>query len=107
MEQFSAFEEQFSAVEEQCVEDLQLDFTPLHDIVRIFSGFDKLLPTEKAFLMALEFIGYLIGKYRVVAQNGPDGEPLTQPTTELLQWLKSMWYQGKYDEINYGIWFTI
>lgn len=98
--------EQFRAFEEQCVEDLQLDFTPLHDIVRIFSGFDK-PPTEEQFLVALEFLGYMIGKYGVLAQEGPGGPLLTQPTAELLQWLKTMWYKGKYDEINYGIWFAL
>jgi hypothetical protein len=95
----------FGDIEAQCLEDLRLDYTPLHDIVRIFSGFEKLLPTEDEFLLALELLEYMINKHNVITYKGPGGPIINQPTTELMQWLKMMWYSGKYNEINYGIWF--
>ncbi len=97
--------EKFIVWERQCLEDLSLDFVPLHDIVRLFSGFEKLLPTESEYLLALEFLEYMMNKYNIISYEGPGNQVITKSTTELIQWLKAMWYIGKYEEINYEIWF--
>jgi hypothetical protein len=34
-----------------CLEHLNIDYMPLHDIVREFSGFEKLTPNEGEFIM--------------------------------------------------------
>lgn len=97
--------ENFGDIEEMCLEDLSLDYVPLHDIVRIFSGFEKLEPSNDEFILALEFLEYMINKYKLISYEGPGGDIITKPTVDLIQWLKFMWYSGKYNEINYGIWF--
>ena len=88
--------------------DVDVDYVPLHDMVRIFSGFYR-RPTEEDYLKALEFIGYLVDKYedRLEFSIGP-GELINKSPKELIEWLKEMWYAGKYrHNIDYGVWFDL
>ena len=93
----------FVKIEEQCIVQLNIDYVPLHDIVREFSGFDK-APTEADFLIALNFLEYLIIKYRLKCLIGPDLADFDKPVSELIAWLKNKWYSNEYEDINYAVW---
>ena len=90
-------------IEKNCVAHLDVDFMPLHDLVREFSGFDE-HPTEKEFLMALEFLEYLINSYNLKYLKGPEMIELGIPIKKLIENLKENWSSGRYEEINYTIW---
>ncbi len=95
----------FEEIEKRCIEDLSLDYVPLNDVVREFSGYEKLFPTEDEFLKSLDFLRYLIDKYNLKCYEGLGGAIITKSTDELMNWLKEKWHTNQYDQINYGIWF--
>jgi hypothetical protein len=97
----------FIKQEEEFLADVDVDYVSLHDMVRIFAGFYR-HPTEKDYLQALEFIWYLMEKYRsrLECSIGP-GDPINKSHEEVISWLKEMWYAGKYKEIDYGVWFDL
>jgi len=88
---------------------VEIDYVPFNDVVRIFSGYSKLIPTEEEYLQALDFLSYLSNKYgaRLKCLEGPDMQEMKKPIPELINWLKEMWYANKYKEINYGVWFDL
>lgn len=98
---------EYKKIEEQCIEHLGIDYLPLNDIVREFSGFDKTLPSENEFLSALEFIEYFIDKYSLKCLQGPEMREVEKSTEELINWLRDKWYSNAYDEVSYGIWFKM
>ena len=99
----------FKKQEQEFLWGIEEDYIPLHDMVRSFIGYNKLLPTEEEYLLTLEFIDYLMDKYKDKLEYsfGP-GDVITDKTPEdLIEWLKEMWYADKYKEIHYGVWFDL
>lgn len=96
--------ERFLEAEERCVEHIEVDYMPLNDIVREFSGFEE-YPKEQEFLEALEFLKYLIKKYRLKSLEGPEMTSIDKSPEELVDWLKEKWFSNQYDDISYKIWF--
>ena len=69
----------------------------------------KGIPTEEEYLLTLEFIEYLMDKYKDKLEYsfGP-GDVITDKTPqEFIIWLRKKWYAGKYEEIDYGVWFDL
>jgi hypothetical protein len=101
--------DKFIKPEEVFLADVDVDYVPLHDMVRIFCGFYR-HPTEKDYLNALEFIKYLMHKYkdRLKCLEGYEMEPVNMTNEAFIDWLKEMWYAGKYyQDIDYGVWFDL
>jgi hypothetical protein len=93
----------YEKMESNCLEQMEGDYMPLHDLVREFSGYDQ-SPTESEFMNSLKFIDYLSKKYRIKILQGPEMKEINKPTNKMIEWLKECWYSNKYDEINYMIW---
>jgi hypothetical protein len=89
------------------IEDLSLDYVPLHDIIREFSGFEKSIPTESDFLDSIDLLEYLFANYNIKYYEGPGTKKNTLTAKQLLEYLKKEWYAGNYKLINYSIWFEI
>lgn len=90
---------------ERCLTDMKVDYVPLHDIVREFSGYIN-SPTREDFINALNVIECLVIKYDVKVLEGPDMKKLENPLDEIISWLKEIWDTGNYETIDYGIWFN-
>jgi hypothetical protein len=98
-------ENKFENELKQCLDQIKVDHLPLNDILRTFSGFDKLTPSDNDFLNTLDLIKILMEGKNVICLEGPEMTQSNKSVTELLNFLKSKWDAGKYDEINYGFWF--
>jgi hypothetical protein len=96
---------EYEDIEKHCLEHLEIDFMPLNDVVREFSGFDKEYPSENEFMNSLDFISYFIDKHNLRCLVGSEMKPLEKSTSELINWLKEEWTEGNFDNINYGVWF--
>ncbi|MCC5932425.1 MAG: hypothetical protein JJU28_24485 [Cyclobacteriaceae bacterium] len=94
---------EITEIEINCLAQLAIDFMPLHDIVREFSGFND-QPTENEFLLAIEFLEYFINFYHLKYLKGPEMIEMEISVKELVENLKKSWYSGQYEEINYSVW---
>ncbi len=85
------------------------DYVALGEVAGFFSITNYPRPTEKEYLEALEFIKYLMDKYKdkLKCLEGPEPHQIHMTAEEFTNWLKEMWYTGKYQEIYYGIWFDL
>jgi hypothetical protein len=78
------------------------------NIVHIIAPGLRGTPSKKQFLRTLAFIAYLLEKYGKHLSYSIGAEcPIDQTPAELLAWLKQQWETGKYDEIDYGVWFEL
>jgi len=70
--------------------------------------FNPPIPTKENFNLMLSFIKYLFSKYgnNFHYTLGP-GETIDKNFDEFVKWIKNMYDEGKYKEINYGIWFDL
>jgi hypothetical protein len=87
-----------------CLEHINIDFLPLHDLYRTIFGFDRLTPSEQEIPVVLDMVIALLSN-NIICLEGPKMVPTDKCVSDLLTHIKSMWTMGKYDEINYGIWF--
>lgn len=94
-------------IEKRCVEELSTDFVPLNDLVREFSGYEKILPSENEFSEAILYLEFLIKKYKLICYEGPGGRIINKPTEELIKFLTKKWQLDQYEQINYSIWFEM
>jgi hypothetical protein len=92
-------------IEMKCVAYLNIDYVPLHDIVREFTGFNKARPSSSDFSRSLDFLEYLLMKYRLKYYASPGEKQIDIPNDELIGWLRQQWNEGKYEAISYGLWF--
>lgn len=93
----------YKKIEINCIEQLESDYMPLHDIVREFSGYDR-IPTMNEFLNSLKFINHLAEKYNIKFLQGPEMKEINKSTIEIIEWLKESWHSNKYEDVNYMIW---
>jgi hypothetical protein len=94
-------------VENNCIDHLNIDYMPLHDVVREFSGFEKLVPSEEEFYQSMDFLENLIKKHNLKYSFGAGGELIDMPLHEFVLWLKNEWRKNAYDDINYGVWLAL
>lgn len=94
----------FKKTEVQFLDHLKSDYVPLNDVVRMFSGFDR-TPSEEDFKNTLEFLEYAIIKHNIIYLEGPRLTEITMSIEDFLNWLRSKWYLGQYNQIDYGVWF--
>ena len=88
----------------ECLDHISIDFLPLHDIYRTLFGFNRSTPTEQEISQVLEMIKQLLEK-NIVCLEGSQMKPTNKSVTEVLDFIKFKWETGKYEEINYGLWF--
>ena len=88
-----------------CLDQINIDFLPLHDIYRTIFGFNRLTPTNTEIPVILDMISALLLKHNVICLEGPQMKPTDKSVSELLNHIQLMWTLDKYDDINYGIWF--
>jgi len=94
---------EYKNIESNCIEQMELDYMPLHDIVREFSGYDQ-FPTENEYMSALNFIAFLANKYNIKFIQGPEMKEIKKSTNEVLESLKESWQSNNYNQVNYLIW---
>ena len=87
-----------------CLNHMDADAMPLHDVFRALFGFN-LSPTDSTFNETLKFVIVLLTSQNIICQEGPEMTPTQKSVPELLSFLQTKWEEGKYNEINYGIWF--
>jgi len=99
----------FSKQEAVFLAKVDLDYVSLANIVYIVMGTNRYYPTDEDYLKALEFIKYLMNKYkdRLKCLEGPEFQKINMTNEAFIGWLKEMWYAGKYKEIDYGVWFDL
>ena len=99
----------FLKQEEEFLADIEIDYVPLYDVVRLFSGYSKLIPSEEEFLQALDFLSYLLNKYegRIRYYIGPGVRQIKKPVESFVTWLKEIWYSGKYRKVDRSVWFDL
>ena len=100
MEQFNKFENEIR----DCLNHLNVDFMPLHDIYRTIFGFEKLIPTEDEFSQTIELVRILLKNEDVFCTNEIGMNLKDKSVSEIISFLNDKWKEGKYDEINYGFW---
>ena len=105
----STINNKFIKQEERFLGWIEIDYVPLYDVVRLFSGYSKMLPTEKEFLKAIKFLDYLLKKYgsKLKYYLGPGAEQINQSPEEFLTWLKKIWYSGEYKDKRHDFWFDL
>lgn len=92
-------------VEKRLLDDLDIDYVPLNDVVREFSKFNR-TPNEADFGNAIAFLDYWLHKHSIIqCLYGPGGTIIGMPTKEFLDWLNYKWSLGLYEELAYAIWF--
>lgn len=101
MEKFIKFENETRI----CLEQLDIDFMPLHDVFRTIFGFEKLVPTENEFFQTIELVEILIANEDVICTNEIGLNFTNKSVSEIISFLTEKWKAGKYDEINYSVWF--
>ena len=94
----------FKHIENRFLEDLEIDYVPLNDLVREFSGFDH-PPSEDDFINTLKFLSHVLDAYNVRCLKGPEMKEINKTTQEIIDFLTKKWYSGQYNQIDYGIWF--
>lgn len=92
---------------QQILEDLNVDFVPLHDIYRTLYGFDRLVPTPEQFHSTIELLNRIIDDNNVVCLEGPPMTPSEKTQKELSRHLSEQFESGKYDDINYAYWIDL
>lgn len=93
-------------IEATCLGHLDVDYLPLHDIVREFTGFDSLQPEENEFFEAMNFLHtFLMRNKDVVYYESLGANKSSKSIDELIQWLKIQWKNKKYEDVNYAVWF--
>jgi hypothetical protein len=84
------------------------DCESLSNIVYIVSPGLRGTPPKKQFLRTLAFIEYLVEKYgKYLSYSIGSAYPIDKTPAELLAWLKQQWETGKYEAIDYGVWFEL
>jgi hypothetical protein len=100
MEQATKYENEIQI----CLDHLNVDFMPLHDVYRAIFGFEKLVPTENEFSQTLDLIRILLTTEDVIFANKIGFDFSNQSISNIISFLTDKWKSGKYDEINYGVW---
>lgn len=92
-------------IEENCLADMEGDYMPLHNLIREFSGFDKLEPSNEEFSNALMFLKKFASKYHLKFYSGPGVVSIEKSVDELIDWIKQEKQKNGYKPLSYGIWF--
>jgi|WetSurMetagenome_2_1015567.scaffolds.fasta_scaffold388774_1 hypothetical protein len=96
----------FEAAIIDCLNHIDVDYMPLHDVFRSIAGFDKLVPSNNDFMDTLDLIQILLEEKNVICLEGSSMTPTKKSTSELITFLRSKWDLNGYNEIDYGIWFN-
>ena len=98
----------FLTMEDWFLASAAIDYVALDEIANRDLERKELAPSKKEFEFALSFIKYLFNKYGnyLTYSTGP-GDPINKTPKELLAWLKSEYDAGKYEDIYYGVWFSL
>ena len=97
----------FATKEKEFLAHVAVDYVALSNLVRIVTNHVKVLPDESEFLLTLDFLTYLVRRHSIKFLYGPDMAELSKTIDELNEWLKKKWNEGKYDEIDYALWFDM
>jgi hypothetical protein len=89
----------------ECMNHMEVDYLPLHDIFRSFYGFWEREPDKTEFSTVLEAVNELLTNRNVICLIGKDMVLYSKPTSELLDYLRTEFAKGNYQGINYGVWF--
>jgi hypothetical protein len=89
----------------ECMRHLEVDYLPLHDIFRSLFGMWKDEPDKSEFATVLKAVDELLTSRNVVCLIGKDMVLFSRPTSELLDYLRTEFDKGNYQDINYGVWF--
>jgi len=100
--------DQFPEVEKKFLKEVTLGFVHLHNLIRLVFYYRRLKPTYEEFLTGMDFLAYLIEKYPKRLKCEKDfGAKKIKATPNLINWIKKMWNEGKYEDINYSVWFDL
>ena len=92
---------------EECINHMQIDFAPLHDIFRTITNNFSDNPKTREFIKTLEVLDILLTKNSVYCLEGPKMILTKKSKNELLHHLEQEYLNGRYEEINYAFWFGI
>ncbi len=89
-------------ISDRILNDLDVDYIPLNDIIREFSGFTN-HPTKNDFFNAIKMLKYLFANNSLKLLEGPEMKELVNPN-EIFATLEENW--NNYNEINYKFWIS-
>ena len=94
--------------EEKFLLSVEIDYVSLSELMSMSTGGYKTDLTKEEYLKGLGFLKVLINKYgdKLKCLKGPDLIEFKK-REDLIDWLKEKWYAGKYEDIDYGIWFDL
>lgn len=98
-----ALAKEFEVAEANCLNEIDVDYVPLNDVVREFSGFER-APTDEDFLKTIKFLRCFLPKHNVQRLDG-HWKPIDLSLDAFLLMLEDHWRTNRYEEISYGIWF--
>ena len=87
------------------LEEASIDMISIRDLVAIAINNNKVKPTRNEFILALNFLEYLVRRYPIKFLGGPEMVRIHKPITEFRKWLLKKWDAGRYSDINFGVWF--
>ena len=94
----------FKKQEGYFLEEVSIDVISIRDLVAIAINNNKVNLTRNEFILALNFLDYLVQKYPIKFLKGPEMVRIHKSTTEFKKWLLKKWDAGKYNDIDFGIW---
>ena len=94
----------YKHLETICIDQMSIDYMPLHDIVREFTK-NNAPPSDEEFTNALKFLNAFLSKNKVKRLTGPDMESISLGESEFIELLKRESKDLGYPQINYKYWF--
>lgn len=95
----------YNEIEDICINQMDVDYMPLHDVVREFTTNNK-RPTRDEFELALDFLQKFLENNAVKVLYGKEMNYRGGDNSiEIIQWLKELWNKEDYDDFNYAVWF--
>lgn len=96
---------EYNKLEAWMLDELNYDSIPIENIVRDFAE-HMITPTQKEFELALSFIEQFLENNSVRVLYGENMQEIREKTPrKVVQWLKDLWRNEKYEDFSYAVWF--
>jgi hypothetical protein len=91
----------------ECLNQVNIDFMPFHDIYRTIFGYDKLYPTEIEFYETIELFELLISRDEIFVSNEIGIDFKNKAADDIISFLTLKWKNGGYDEFSFSVWLDV
>ena len=99
--------ENFTDKAKEFLSHVAVDYVSLGNLVQIFFDFQITHPNKSEFSSVLDFLLFLTRAYPIKVLQGVNMLRVNEPTEKIITWLRTQFEEGKYDDINFSIWFDM